>query len=65
MGVIAGLIRRSDDAFQVLDSERYADSRLFADARQGVDALVSSLQRHAAWQIKDLNQIGPVQRRLP
>ena len=39
-------------------------SRLYAGARQAVDALVSSLQRHAAGQIKDFDEIRPEQRRL-
>ena len=50
--------------FQVLGSERLADSRLHAGARQAVDALVSFPKRHVAWQIKDFDEIGPAQRRL-
>ena len=33
--------------------------RFYAGARQAVEALVSSLLRHAAWQIKDFNETGP------
>ena len=62
--VVAQLIRSFVDACQVLDSERSADPRLFARPLQAVDALVSSLRRRAAWQIKDSNEIGPAQRRL-
>ena len=50
MGVIAGLIRSTVGAFQVFDSERFADSRLHAGVRQAVDALISSLQQHVGWQ---------------
>ena len=64
MGVLTRLIRSFVVAFDVLDGERYADSRLCPGARQDVDALVSSLQRHAVFQIKDLNEIGLAQRRL-
>ena len=64
MGVIAGLVRIFVDALQVFDSVSNADSRLYAGARQAGDALVSSIQRYAAWQMKDFNKIGPAQRRF-
>ena len=61
---MAGLIRSFVDACQVLDSERYTDSRLHAGTLQAVDAVISSLRRHAAWQIKEFNDIWPPQGRL-
>ena len=59
MRVMVGLIRTFVDAPQVFGSERDADSRVCAGARQAVDTLVSSLQRHTARQNKD-----PAQRRI-
>ena len=64
MGVIAGLIRGYVNALRVLDSVSFADSRFHAGPRRAGNALVSSLQRHIAWKIKDINEIGPAQRRF-
>ena len=58
------MIQSFVDAYSHPDNVSWADSRFYTGSRRAGDALVPSLRRHVARQIKDFQKTEPAQRRF-
>ena len=61
---LARQIESSVDAWNDRDNVRSSDSRFYTGSRRAGDALVPSMRRHVARQIKEFRETEPAQRRF-